>query len=254
MEENTYNYKLSTVNVEKLRLRAYIGFYAWEKEELQDIVISFSFKYNAFLASQSDNVEHAVNYKTITKEIIKIVENKHFNLLETLAEILYNHVQCFSEFILDVKVRVEKPGALRFSDNVYVEIDGKERYNCAVIALGSNIDALANFAKALELLQKDGVIVRRTAFIKTKPLKLEEQEDFLNGAILFYTHKNLFDLKIALKQIEVFAGRVKSVNKNAPRQIDLDVITFNNLLIDKEIDKLPFLIDFVKELQPHINL
>lgn len=254
MEENTYDYKLSTVNVEKLRLRAYIGFYAWEKEELQDVVISFSFKYNTFLASQSDSVDHAVNYKTITKEIIKIVELKHFNLLETLAEIIYNHVSNFSESVQDVQVSVGKPGALRFSDNVSVEIDSKDRYNVAVIALGSNIEPSLNFTKALELLQKDGVIVQRTEFIKTKPLKFENQDDFLNGAVLLYTHKNLFDLQIALKQIEVMAGRVRSDNKNAPREIDLDALTFNNSLLDKEISELPFLVDFVKQLQPNIKL
>ena len=254
MEENTFNYKLSTVNVEKLRLRAYIGFYAWEKEELQDVVICFSFKYNTFIASQSDNVDHAVNYKTITKEIIKLVEHKHFNLLENLAEIIYNHVNGFSEFVQDVQVSVGKPGALRFSDNVSVEIDSKDRYNVAVIALGSNIEPSLNFTKALELLQKDGVIVQRTDFIKTKPLKFENQEDFLNGAVMLYTHKNLFDLQIALKQIEVMAGRVRSENKNAPREIDLDVLTFNNSLIDKEINELPFLVDFVKQLQPNIKL
>jgi len=47
-------------------------------------------------------------------------------------------------------------------------------------------------------------------------------------------------------------GRVRTVNKSAPRKIDLDVLTYNNFLIDKDIDQLPFLIDFVKYLQPGI--
>ena len=45
-------------------------------------------------------------------------------------------------------------------------------------------------------------------------------------------------------------GRVRSENKNAPRVIDLDVITFNGNVVDKDINELPFLIDFVNNLEP----
>ena len=74
----------------------------------------------------------------------------------------------------------------------------------------------------------------------------------MNGAILIATKKNLSELQVELRQIEALLGRVRSANKNAPRQIDLDVTTFNGFLIDKEIKELPFMIDFVKLLQPEI--
>lgn len=250
----TYNLKLSIVRVENLRLRAFIGFMDWETVKLQDIIISFSFKYDTALASETDEVENAVDYKNITKGIIDFVDQKSFHLIEALAEKIYTYIQSSNAGLQDIWVKVEKPNALRFTDNVMVQIDGSDRYNTAVIALGSNINADANFTKALAHLQQLGFIMQRTEFIKTKPLKFEDQAEFLNGAILLHTKKGLSEIKMHLKQIEALLGRVRTENKNAPREIDLDVLTYNGFIIDKDIEELPFLIDFVQHLQPEIQL
>lgn len=243
--------KLLTIQVENLRLRAYIGYLDWEKEKLQDVVLSFSLKYDGAKATASDDVTHAVNYKTLTKLIIKTVDNQSFHLIETLAERLYETIHQFSPSIQEVDVKVEKPHALRFADNVMVSIKGKDRYNTALVAMGSNIDAEANMQKAMEKLAKLGTITNRTDFIRTKPLKLETQPDFLNGAVLLRSNLSQHQLALELKQIEAFMGRVRRENKNAARTIDLDIVAFNATIIDEaEMEELPFLKDFVEQLLP----
>ncbi len=246
--------KLSTIEVENLRLRAFIGFMQWEKEKLQDLIISYSFKYDTSLASKTDNVDNAIDYKRLTKQIIELVDNQQFHLIETLAERIFENIQSYSVLVQDIEVKVEKPHALRFSDNVMVCISSKDRFNKAIVALGSNIDKDKNFAEALDMMKHLGTIVNRTDFIITKPLKYEDQDDFLNGAILLLTRCGLWQLKMELKQIEAMLGRVRSSDKNIPRVIDLDVITFNDNLVDEEIHELPFLIDFVNTLEPGIKL
>jgi dihydroneopterin aldolase/2-amino-4-hydroxy-6-hydroxymethyldihydropteridine diphosphokinase len=247
--------KLSIIEVEKLRLRAFIGFIDWEKVNLQDVVISYSFKYNAALATKNDDVNFAVNYKVLNKKIIALIDNKTFNLIEHVAEIIFETIQTFSAAIQEIEVKVEKPYALRFADNVMVKISSNDRYNTAIIALGSNINADENISKALSFIQQLGMIVQRTKFIKTKPLKYEQQPDYLNGAILLMTKKTVTALNFELKQIETILGRVRDKeNKNAPREIDLDVTTYNGFIVDKDFHELPFLIDFIKELQPQINI
>ncbi|WP_052252143.1 2-amino-4-hydroxy-6-hydroxymethyldihydropteridine diphosphokinase [Kaistella solincola] len=250
----TSNTKLSTIKVENLRLRAFIGFMDWETEKLQDLVISFSFKYDTCAASDSDDIQYAVDYKAITKEIIELVENKSYFLLETLAEKIYTHIQSSAVGLEDISVKIEKPNALRFADTVMVKIDGKDRYNTAIIALGSNINAEQNFSDALKLLQDCGFIMQRTEFLKTKPLKFKSQPEFLNGAILLRTKKSLSELKMHLKQIEALLGRVRTENKNAPRTIDLDVTTYNGFVLDDDIQTFPFLQEFVRQLQSSIPL
>lgn len=251
--ENNYAPKLSKVRVEKLRLRAFIGFIEWETESLQDVVISYSFTYDTNLASKTDDVQHAVNYKKINKEIIAFVDQQSFHLIETLAEKIFQHIQSSTSAIQDITVKVEKPVALRFTDNVMVEINSKDRFNSVVIALGSNINPEENFEKALSQIQNLGFITQKTEFLKTKALKDESQPEFLNGAILLQTQKNLLDLKMHLKQIEAILGRVRTENKNAAREIDLDVTTFNGFIIDEEFGEFTFLVDFVRQLQPEIQ-
>ena len=249
----TYHPKISIIKVENLRLRAFIGFMEWETEKLQDLVISYSFKYDNTLASETDDIQHAIDYKKITKEIIDFVDQKSFNLIETVAENIYNHLQNTSAKLQEINVRVEKPHALRFADNVMIQIEGKDRYQSVIVALGSNINAEENFEKALTHLQHFGFIMQRTAFITTKPLKFESQPDFLNGAVLLHTQKSLSELKMHLNQIEALLGRVRTENKNAPREIDLDVITYNGFLIDEDITDFPFLVDFVQQLKPEFQ-
>ena len=250
---STYNPKLSIVRVENLRLRSYIGFIDWETEKLQDVIISFSFKYDTAMAAKSDDVQDAVDYKKITKGIIDFVDHQSFHLIEAMANKIYNHIQIADSAIQEITVRVEKPHALRFADNVLVEIDGKDRYNTAIIAMGSNINSDENFTKALGHLQQLGFIMQRTLFIQTEPLKFEEQPEFLNGAVLLHTKKSLSELKMHLKQTEALLGRVRTENKNAPREIDLDVLTYNGFITDQDIEELPFLIDFIQQLQPEIK-
>jgi len=243
--------KISKIKVVNLRLRAFIGFNDWEQQKRQDLVINFTFKYNAARAVKDDNVDFLVNYKVFTKAIIKLVENQRFLLLETVAERIWELIRR-NPYVMEVGVSVEKPYALRFCDNVLVEISDADRYNEALISLGSNIEAEENTKKALEELGEIGTIQKKSAFIYTKPLKFSEQDDFLNGAILLQTKYYYEDLKIKLRTIEAKLKRVRTANKNAPRTIDLDVVTFNSTIVDKELEEFDFLVDFVKELQPEL--
>lgn len=110
------------INVTNLRLRTFIGFNPEERDKKQDVVINIEIHYPADQACETDEVEQALNYKTITKEVINIVESGHFLLLEKLvAEIL---TACHSHKSVNyAKVRVDKPHALRFADSVSLTLD-----------------------------------------------------------------------------------------------------------------------------------
>lgn len=246
--------KLVSIEIENLRLRSFIGYQDWEREKLQDVVISYSFKYDALLAAKKDNVNDAVNYKTLTKNIIRLIDNRSFDLIETMAEEIYLKIEKFHAAIQEIEVCVEKPHALRFADNVMAKISSDDRFHPAIISLGSNIDAEKNFAIALNKLTDLGILINRTEFIKTQPLKFTDQPDFLNGAILIHTKLPRYILSKKLKEIEALMGRVRTENKNAPREIDLDVLTYNNRIIDrKDLVELPFLKEFIQKLQPDLG-
>ncbi len=108
---------LMQIEIKNLRLRTIIGANNWEREVLQDVVITIKFKFDSSKAEASDNLEDTFNYKSLTKRIIKEVEASKFNLLESLVGMVYSILKEYAE-LHDVYVQVEKPHALRFCDNV----------------------------------------------------------------------------------------------------------------------------------------
>lgn len=107
--------------IKDLRLRTIIGFNDIETKEKQDVVITICYKYNAQQAIEADNVKLGFNYKTLTKKIIGFVEAARFKLLEALAQGIFDIVAESNE-LKDISIKIEKPGALRFTDNVIIKI------------------------------------------------------------------------------------------------------------------------------------
>lgn len=108
---------MTHIEIKNLRLRTIIGVNDWERDVLQDVIISVSYKYNAESAEKTDDIKNAFNYKFLTKKIIKEVETSKFALLESLVNHIYKIVKG-NNCLKNVKVSVEKPNALRFCDNV----------------------------------------------------------------------------------------------------------------------------------------
>ncbi len=125
--------------------------------------------------------------------------------------------------------------------------------NNAVIGLGSNIDPKKNIAKAKELLNQNYSVLGESKFIKTKPIGYTQQDDFINGSLLIQTKKNREDVRCQLKDIEKELGREVSNIKFGPRTIDLDIITWNNDIIDDDFYKRDFLKNSVLELIPNLT-
>lgn len=258
MEENIYNDpvrqpKLVRIQVEKLRLRAYIGFKKWETEKLQDLIINFTFRYDASRAIQTDQEKDVLDYKAITRKIIHHVDRQSFHLLERVADDILEIIR-ENPYTRDIVVRVEKPYALRFSDNVWVEVEGNDRLNEAIISLGSNIDPEQNTRLALEQLTRIGPIRQQTDLIYTEPERMKEQPAFLNGAVILDTTLPFDTLKSELKSIENRLGRKRSGPKNGPRTIDLDIIAYNGTITDDEVYEYGFLQKFLKELKPELEV
>ncbi len=105
----------------------------------------------------------------------------------------------------------------------------------AYIAFGSNIgDTTANINRALEILKHKIKIIKTSSFYETKPMYLENQEWFLNGAAKIETELTPIGLLDFLKSTEKMMGR-KDVRMNGPRIIDLDILFYGDQIV-KESD------------------
>ena len=108
--------------IKDLLLRGIIGINDWEREKPQDILINVTLFGDLNPAGESDDITNAVNYRTITKQIIQHVETSQRFTVEALAADIARI--CFkTQGVERARVRVEKPGALRFARSVGVEIE-----------------------------------------------------------------------------------------------------------------------------------
>ena len=109
--------------IEGLHLRAIIGLNGEERRDYQDIRIDLALSVDTRSAGRSDDIADApVNYRTLTKRVITHVEESKFHLIERLAEEIAT--LCLEESGVEwVRVKVRKPGALRFAKSVGVAIE-----------------------------------------------------------------------------------------------------------------------------------
>ncbi len=113
--------RLDRIEIHDLLLRCIVGINDSERKNKQDVLINIVMWADTRAAAASDGIEDAVNYRTVTKQIIEHVEASEYFLVERLAERIAEI--CLREPRVErVQVSLEKPGALRFARSVGVTI------------------------------------------------------------------------------------------------------------------------------------
>jgi len=120
--------------------------------------------------------------------------------------------------------------------------------NDCIIGIGSNIEAEYHIPKMLSLLEVHFTIVKVSAMIKTKAIGISEQPDYTNGAVRILTDMEMDELAVFVKQLEDQMGRDRTQPKFGPRNIDLDIMVWNNEVIDPDYYTRDFLRQSAEEL------
>jgi FolB domain-containing protein len=117
---------MDQVLIKDLVARGIIGINTWEREKPQEILINIVLFADLKKAGKTDNIKDCVDYSTVAKKVIAHAETAHRLTVEALAADLAS--LCLEvPGVMKVRLRVEKPGAVRFARSVGVEIErGKE--------------------------------------------------------------------------------------------------------------------------------
>ncbi|MBN8413504.1 MULTISPECIES: dihydroneopterin triphosphate 2'-epimerase [Halomonas] len=115
------DHDLATIRIKNLRLRTYIGIKEEEILNRQDVVINAVIRYRADKAVAFNHIEQALNYRTITKEVIALVEGNRFQLLERMTREVLDLIMSHEQ-VLTTQVEIDKPHALRFADSVSITL------------------------------------------------------------------------------------------------------------------------------------
>jgi len=113
---------MDKVFINDLLVRGIIGINDWERENKQDILINVIMFADLQNAGDSDDINDTPNYRTAAKRIIAHIESSKRFTVEALANDIA--IMCLEDRNVEkVVVRLEKPGAVRFSRSVGVEIE-----------------------------------------------------------------------------------------------------------------------------------
>jgi len=117
---------MDKIFLDELKIDTIIGIWEWERKIRQTVIIDLEMSADIAKAAASDSVEDTLNYKSVAKRVQGFVSDSSFQLVETLAERIAGIIR--DEFgVAWVRVRVHKPGAIRGSKDVGVEIERGEQ-------------------------------------------------------------------------------------------------------------------------------
>jgi dihydroneopterin aldolase len=117
---------MDRIFLSELKIDTIIGIWEWERRIRQTVVIDLEMSADIAKAAATDEVADTLNYKLVAKRIKEFVADSSFQLVETLAERIAAIIR--EEFgVAWVKVRVNKPGAIRGSKAVGVLIERGEQ-------------------------------------------------------------------------------------------------------------------------------
>lgn len=114
---------MALIRVKNLLLRTYIGFNPDELANQQDVLINIQIE--ADIPQEALLMDEPVgiyNYKTITKQVILLVQDNRFKLLEVLTKNILDLIMQ-DERVTRARVEVDKPHALRFAESVSFEME-----------------------------------------------------------------------------------------------------------------------------------
>ena len=118
-----YSYKRKVL-ISDLTLLMSIGIHDFEKIKKQEVKFNIIIDINPLLTPIEKKLNSIVNYETVVKDVTKLTKNKHYELLETLAEDIF-----FTLFkntnIKKIKLKIEKTQIIKNTSSVGIEITKK---------------------------------------------------------------------------------------------------------------------------------
>ena len=125
--KNLFNYE-KKVLIKELILNLKLGYYDLEKEKPQKVKFSLEANYEDKKPTNDKDLKSIVNYSKVVRLIKKLVKNKHYNFLETLAEDVVDEL--FKDKRIEkINLKIEKLEIMKDCSSVGIQISKKRIYD-----------------------------------------------------------------------------------------------------------------------------
>jgi 7,8-dihydroneopterin aldolase/epimerase/oxygenase len=113
------------ISIDSLQVDTVIGVYARERNIKQTLFIDLELYKDLSLAASSDQLEHTLDYDQLTKDLVALISDTSFKLIEALAEQVADYILANFD-IAGLRITVHKPGAIALAKNVSVTLQRGE--------------------------------------------------------------------------------------------------------------------------------
>lgn len=111
-----------TIFIKGLAVNAVIGVFDWEKEIKQPLLFDIELYTELFKASQSDDLQDTVCYKTVSDDVLALTKASRFDLIETLAEAVCEKIFASQPAVTALQLTLHKPEAVPEAQSVGLQI------------------------------------------------------------------------------------------------------------------------------------
>ena len=124
--KSLFNYE-KKILIKDLTLDLMLGYYDFEKDKPQKVKFTLEVDYRDKKPTNDKDLNSIVNYDKIVKLIKKLVKNKHYNFLETLAEDVFDEL--FKDKRIDkITLQIEKLEIMKDCSSVGIQISKKRSH------------------------------------------------------------------------------------------------------------------------------
>jgi len=124
--KSLFNYE-KKILIKDLTLDLMLGYYDFEKDKPQKVKFTLEVDYRDKKPTNDKDLNSIVNYDKIVNLIKKLVKNKHYNFLETLAEDVFDEL--FKDIRIDkITLQIEKLEIIKDCSSVGIQISKKRSH------------------------------------------------------------------------------------------------------------------------------
>lgn len=232
---------MDKILIKNLEVFANHGVFPEENSLGQKFILSAVLYTDTRKAGLTDRLEASIHYGEVSMMMKEFVEQNTFKLLETVVEKLAFKMLTEIPGLQQVQLEIKKPWAPIGLPLETAAVEITRKWHTAYIALGSNMGEKEQYLQqAVKALDEDENcrVKAVSRFITTAPYGYTQQDDFLNGCLQLDTLLTTEELLDLLHSIEAKADRKREVHWG-PRTLDLDIIFYDDLVMDTETLHIP---------------
>ena len=225
---------LDKIHIKNLEVFGNHGVFPEENKLGQKFLVNAVLYTSTREAGKTDDLTKSIHYGEVSHFITKYMMEHTFQLIESVAEQLAEAMLLQFEHLKWIDLEIQKPWAPIGLPLESVSVEISRGWHEAFIATGSNLGDRGEYIrKGIEALAacKKCIVEKESQLIVTEPYGVTDQPEFLNGMLQVRTLLSPVELLHKLNEIEAAAHRERKIHWG-PRTLDLDIIFYDNQIID----------------------